>query len=276
MDRNIRHVPCFNGYDTPRHIQWKRDGRKRKVNVYTAAYLSAVKPEKGTLQVAWIIEPSVINSRSYYALRKHRWQYDYIISHDIEFLLTFSEEKRVFCPGSGSSLYSHEWKIYPKSELVLTVVGDKRKAIGHRFRHEVVKALGSKIDVRGRGYKAFLPTERAEVYAPYMYQVCIHNTLVADYWSDILIDCFATGTVPIVWGSREYLHKYFDTDGIIFFDTIEELDEILNRISEDDYLSRMSAIQKNFETAFNEYKVIEDYLYDNFFKQFDESPAYIS
>ncbi len=275
MDRNIRHIPCFNGYDSPQHVQWKRDGVRRKVHVYTAHYLTMPKPDKHSIQVAWIIEPSVINSKAYNILHRQKRNYDYIISHDIKFLETFSEEKRVFCPGSGSSLYSHEWKIYPKSKLVLTVVGDKRKAIGHQFRHDVVKALGSKLKVRGRGYIPFFPEARAEVYAPFMYQVCIHNTLVADYWSDILIDCFATGTVPIVWGSK-YLHKYFDTDGIIFFDTIEELDGILQQISEDGYHLRMPAIKKNFETAFHEYKVVEDYLYNNFFKQFDESPAYIS
>jgi len=226
MDKNIRHVPCFNGYDSPQHVQWKRDNRIRKVNVYTAAYLPTVKRMADTLQVAWIIEPAVINFKAYNVLQKYAEQYDYIISHDLDFLELFPEKKRVFCPGSGSSLYSHEWKIYPKSELVLTVVGDKRKAVGHRFRHEVVKEFADVLHVVGRGYKPFPPEARAEVYAPYMYQVAIHNTSVKDYWSDILIDCFATGL-------------------------------------------RMPAIKHNFKTAFHGYKVIEDYLYHNFFKQFD-------
>ena len=275
IDSNIQHIPSFNGYDVPKHITWKRDGRMRKVNVYSDHYLNNVGYDSEAIQIAWLMEPSVINLSTYAAMYSMYKHYDYIISHDQVFLQSFPVEKKVFCPGSGSSLYSSEWKIYPKTKLVLTVVGDKRKTIGHKFRHTVAAALGDKIDIRGREHSAFDPTQRAEVYAPYMYQVAIHNNLTADYWSDILIDCFATGTVPIVWGSR-YLHKYFDIDGLIFFDTIEELKKILNEISEEDYLSRMQAIRENFKTAYYQYKVMEDYLYDNFLKQFDESTSDIS
>ena len=271
VDKNIIHIPSFNGYDKPNNITWYRGNEYRDITVYTDRYLPLTHNMKNdsSIKVAWLMEPAVINTRGYTAIKQHHEYYDYIISHDLAFLDQFNIKKRVFCPGSGSSLFSHEWKMFPeKTKLVLTIVGNKKSAVGHKFRHEVAEKLGHLIDVIGRGYESFKPTERAIKYCPYMYQVAIHNTPVRDYWSDILIDCFATGTVPIVWEGH-FLRKYFDMNGIICFSTLDELEEILKGLSEEDYLTRADAIKNNFQLAFNKYKVIEDYLYKTFLKKFE-------
>ena len=272
IDGCIAHVKWFDDCDEPKNIKWQRGGPYRDITVYTDHYLPTAHLDlnDSRIQVAWLIEPSVINTRGYEAIKKHHKYYDYIISHDISFLSLFPEEKRVFCPACGSSLYSEEWKIYPKTKKVLTVIGEKRRTVGHKMRYEIACKMGHKLDIMGRGYISFPPEKRAETYAPYMYQVAIHNHKpVGDYWSDILIDCFSTGTVPIVWGGG-FLHKYFDMNGIICWDMMEQLEDILdNTISEKDYSLRMPAITHNFGTAFHKYRVIEDYLYNNFFYKFD-------
>jgi len=267
--KHIGQPHSLQGYDAPKHIEWCRDGLYKDISVYTDHFLPTghLDNNDSRIQISWLIEPSTINTRGYAAVEVNHAHYDYIISHDRAFLSKFPKAKRVFCPASGSSLYSREWQIYPKSKKILTVVGNKKTAVGHRMRYEVVEKLGHKMDVVGRGFKPFTPDKKAETFTPYMYQVCIHNTPVGDYWSDILLDCIATGTVPIVWGSR-YLKKYFNPAGIIHFDTVEQLGNILGDLCEEDYNYRAGAIQENFDTAFKKYKVVEDYLYDNFFKQF--------
>ena len=136
----------------------------------------------------------------------------------------------MFCPGSGSSLYEYEWKIYPKTKSILTVVGDKHSTEGHRLRHRIVELFGTKIDVIGRSCKPFPPDKRAETYAPYQFQIVVHNSAVKDYWTDILLDCFLTGTIPIVWGG-DFLYKYFNSNGYFIFDSIEKLKDVLNAIN---------------------------------------------
>jgi hypothetical protein len=268
FDRNIRHVPSYNGYTVPKHIAWSRDGSPRDITVFSDKFIHriAVSSALKGIKIAWLMEPSAIHNRSYAQARKYASYYDYIMSHDIGFLNEFPEEKRVFVPGSGSSLYEYEWKIYPKTKDILTVVGSKSQTVGHRFRHEVVRAFGSRMDVVGRSCNPFPPEKRAEIYAPYRFQVAIHNSLVRDYWTDILTDCFLTGTVPIVWGGG-FLNKYFNPDGYLVFDTLEELDGILTRIESGDikYEQFSQAIQDNFERT-KKLAVIEDYLYDTFFK----------
>ncbi len=266
--KHIKKPNSLMGYGDPKHIKWYRGGLYRDITVYTDHFLPSAHLDNNDsrIQCAWLIEPNTINTRGYAAVEVNHQYYDYIISHNMAFLSKFPKEKRVWCPAAGSSLYKHEWEIYPKDKLVLTVVGDKKRSVGHRLRHEVAAKL--RLDVIGRGFKPFAPEKRAETYAPYMYQVAIHNTPVGDYWSDILIDCFATGTVPIIWGSR-YLKKYFDMKGIICFDTLDQLESILRQISEKDYKSRKQAIKTNFEVAKRDYRIIEDYLYKTFFKNFE-------
>jgi len=217
------------------------------------------------------MEPRAINEKGYNDAWMRRKKYDYIMSHDLNFLNKFPGEKQIFCPGSGSSLYEYEWKLYPKTKSILTVVGNKNTTEGHKLRHEVVRKFGDQIDVLGRGYTLFPPEKRAETYAPYRFQVVIHNSAVKDYWTDILLDCFLTGTIPIVWKGN-FLRDYFNMDGVLTFETLDQLDFIIHDVKHWEktiYENSEMAVEDNFVRA-KKLAVVEDYLYDNFFKQFDE------
>lgn len=266
IDRNIRHIPSFNGYTKPKNITWCRDGKPRNITVYTDRHIY-MHPPKDNIQIAWLMEPRAINEKGYNDAWMRRKKYDYIMSHDLDFLKKFPEEKRVFCPGSGSSLYEYEWKLYPKTKSTLTVVGNKNTTEGHKLRHLVVEKFGDQIDVLGRGHTSFPPEKRAETYAPYRFQVVIHNSAVRDYWTDILLDCFLTGTIPIVW-KGDFLRDYFNMDGISSFETLDQLEVIINDINqygETIYENSEMAVEDNFVRA-KQLAVVEDYLYDTFFK----------
>ena len=277
IDSNIRHIPSFNGYDEPKNITWYRGNDHKDVIVFSDHHISHVGYYSGKYRIAWLMEPVAINSNSYNAVIGLQNHFDYIISHDLSFLAQFPKEKQVWAPGSGTSLYSDQWAIYPKSKDILTVVGDKRSTEGHRFRHEVVEKFGDRIDVVGRGYAPFPPEKRVSIYAPYKFQIVIHNCAINDYWTDILTDCFLTGTVPIVW-KGSYIYKYFNLFGCFIFENLDDLNKIVDLINEDGeniYKSMLPSVQCNFETI-KKYAVVEDYLYENFFKQFDESITDIS
>jgi hypothetical protein len=59
-------------------------------------------------------------------------------------------------------------------------------------------------------------------------------------------------TLPIYWGTST-ISNFFNKKGIIFFETKEELNEILNNLTEDDYYSRLAAIKENYEIASKNY-----------------------
>ena len=72
------------------------------------------------------------------------------------------------------------------------------------------------------------------------------------YFTEKLLDCFATGTIPVYLGAPD-IGDHFNKDGII--DLTEEFE-----VSEEIYYSKMDAIKENLEKA-KEIEVLEDFIY---------------
>ena len=69
-----------------------------------------------------------------------------------------------------------------------------------------------------------------------------------NYFTEKIIDCFASKTIPIYYGCPN-LSKWFDMNGVITFDNVSELVDIMDFISEDYYNSKQDVIEKNYEIA---------------------------
>ena len=127
------------------------------------------------------------------------------------------------------------------------------------LRHEIIQASGSNIDVFGNGYKPV--GNKIEGLRDYRYHFAIENCK-RDYWfTEKLIDCLMTGTLPIYWGCPS-ISKFFNTDGFILFDNLVELKEKLKLCTPEYYESKLPAIRENFECA-HKYLLAEDWLYEN-------------
>jgi len=112
------------------------------------------------------------------------------------------------------------------------------------------------MDIYGNGYHAI--DNKITALADYRYSIIIENCK-RDYWfTEKLIDCLMTGTIPIYWGCPS-IGNFFDTRGFLLFDSIEELGIILNNLSTIDWNSMADYIQSNFETA-QRYCVSEDHI----------------
>jgi hypothetical protein len=66
------------------------------------------------------------------------------------------------------------------------------------LRHQSVLKFKDKMDLYGRGYN---PVEyKLKCLKDYAFSLTIENTKKDYYFTEKLIDCFMTGTVPIYWG----------------------------------------------------------------------------
>ena len=83
-----------------------------------------------------------------------------------------------------------------------------------------------------------------------MFSVIIENTKVDNYFSEKLLDALRTYTVPIYFGCPNIL-EYFEEDGMINVNSIEELVSCVNSLTPDDYWKRMGSLVKNFTNAEN-------------------------
>ena len=97
----------------------------------------------------------------------------------------------------------------------------------------------------------------------YMFSIIIENGNYDTYYTEKLTDCFATGTVPIYWGTKK-LPKEFDPEGIIWLDKDSE-QLILDSLSRELYESKIKSIKHNLNTLVNLLPA-DDFLFEEIIK----------
>ena len=264
-DKEFAHVHNFNGYDTSVHIQWDRNvaDSPNEITVFTDQMLHEAVGSKSRVKIALTVEPPAIHPDPYNFLLGGGFAvFDYVLTHQKSLLDAIPNG--VMMPGSGSWCVENEWQIYPKSKNVSILASNKKMTDGHMLRHQVIEKYKSDIDfICGHGYNSV--SNKIIALRDFRYTIVIENCK-ADYWfTEKIIDAFATGTIPIYWGCPS-IGEFFDRDGIIGFDNMNNLGTILDYIGEDHYNSKMVHIKKNFNIAKSKYKIIEDYIYQNLFK----------
>ena len=80
------------------------------------------------------------------------------------------------------------------------------------------------------------------------FHITCENAVMPNMFSEKIIDCFRTRTVPLYYGCTN-IEKYFDERGIIRFNTIEEFRKIISEITPDWYDQRLPYIEENYQRA---------------------------
>lgn len=136
-------------------------------------------------------------------------------------------------------------KDYNKTEVISMIYSDKRYLEGQKFRHEISDKFNNEIDTFGSGTGSFLE-QKVDSLADYRFQVAIENVNHDNYVSEKFFDCLKTSTVPVYRGGTKSIKKLgFDFDGILTFETVEDLDEILDNVSKDTYIEMTDSVEYN-------------------------------
>jgi len=77
------------------------------------------------------------------------------------------------------------------------------------------------------------------------FHIAIENTKIANYFSEKLLDCFQTKTIPIYYGCLN-THEYFNTEGIFFVDNIEDIISYCNTLTPETYEKMLPFAEDNF------------------------------
>lgn len=178
-------------------------------------------------------------------------KYTKLFTHD-ESISTLSD-KFIFIPGNG--FWIENPKIYNKTKLLSMITSNKKITIGHNKRFDIINQYKTKIDLFGRGFKEI--KDKEEGLCDYMFSFAIENDNYDTYFSEKILDCFATGTIPIYWGTKK-ITNYFDGDGIIF---LEDFD--IKNLSKELYESKLESIRYNYNKVL-EYEITEDFIYKNY------------
>ena len=91
-----------------------------------------------------------------------------------------------------------------KSKDISFNFSSKKTTAGHRLRHVIANDRDIKtntlIDQLGSGPQNIRIVEKGEMINPYKFSISIENSTYNHYFTEKILDCFISGTVPIYWG----------------------------------------------------------------------------
>ena len=239
-----------------KYVEWVRDNSIGETFYVDDTISQAFNDTIGGKKYAWILESKYIKSRIVDDVERNLQDYlntfDVIFTHNQQLLKLDSKFK--WCPAQG--FWIQEPKIYKKTKMISMISSNKSMTEGQRLRLRWLEMIGDQIDVYGRGINEISLKE--EGLCDYMFSVVVENGFYESYFTEKILDCFASGTIPVYMGSSD-IGNYFNSEGII--PLTEEFD-----VSEDIYYDKMEAIKDNLERV-RQYEILEDFIYLNYFKK---------
>lgn len=260
-DSSFSHLTHGNkGYSvygkTSKYIEWVRDGSAYS-NFFVNEWIKSpiVNDVKGT-KFAWFLEPAAIMPHMYQWLENNIEYcldtFELIIVSDRKYL--GSHEKFVWCPVGGSWVQDKD--IHPKSKLVSMITSNKNMCEGHRTRLAWYEKLKNRVDCYGRGINEI--ERKEDGLNDYMFSIVIENDIVDGYFTEKILDCFMTGTIPVYLGDPGICDK-FNQSGII--QLTDDFD--VSQLTPELYYGKREMIVENFYRA-HSFEILEDWIYLNY------------
>jgi hypothetical protein len=214
---------------------------------------------KSKIKIAWIWEPECVYRQAYNAIEKFYKDYDLVFTHSDK-LCKLS--KNIKCVPTGTTwIPPEDRKIYNKSKKISTVISKKKYLQGHKLRHKIASVKG--VQVFGNSVK-YHPNKTVFL-KDFMFSVAVENSSVKNYFTEKIVDCFLTGTVPVYWGCTN-INNFFNKDGIILVNSAKELSNKIKYMNKEKYNQMLPAIEDNFNRAL-EYSNMFDWVYNKFIKK---------
>jgi len=259
FDKVFAHVPDSSvPFHKPKLVKWKRKKIYRgNWNLYTDSSMFNKRIQKPAL--GWLIEPQMFISKKYKKIPKVEKRFKYIFTYSPN-LLARSSKKYKPCPIGG--MWVRNPSIQQKTKICSMIYSRKKKTYGHRLRHKVAQKIRSFVDMYGYPNRIQFKEESLEKH---MFSIVIESISCGYYFSEKLIDCFATGTIPIYWGSTR-LSEYFNMSGVFMLPALDKLQALKSVLTPELYKSKLSAIYDNFERCMK-FQVPEDWICQNYLLQ---------
>jgi hypothetical protein len=266
----FQHDVCSSALNTNTHIEWVKDGSANISIHIDNAILNNIDPIKesyGWLAESSSIIPKIINTVTS-NVEQYKSKFKYIFTHDRR-VIEKDPEFFKFTPPNGLPWIRNK-QIYEKTKNISFIVSNKRMTSGHNFRLNALNKFKGSVDHFGRGFSNSLPwtynyggiEESGKLLGlkDYRYSFVFENDNYPSIFCEKLTDCFATGTIPIFWGTSD-IDEFFDVGGIVMYN--ENLD--ISMLTPEFYESKMEHIKNNFKLC-NEMVTSEDYIYLNYIK----------
>jgi hypothetical protein len=180
-------------------------------------------------------------------VQANQQHFDLILTYDPR-LLNLPQAQE-FCPvgtwiDPGIELHKQDEISYIMSSKVYTWA--------HRMRFMILRRYGNLDHIGAFCFRMHRSPPRIAsknlFFAHAKFNIACENDIIPNMYTEKLLDCFQTRTVPIYYGCTN-LEQYFDTRGVIQFWNIEQLEQILANLTPADYDARLPYIEENYQRA---------------------------
>lgn len=257
----FQHQSCSTYKQESKTISWNYNTIKSDTTFYVdSAVVSGLKDTESKIKYGWLLESKyIVRGLEKFCLdnisifKKH---YKNIFTHNKKLIQADSDLFK-YAPANGT--WIQEQKIYNKTKKVSMICSNKQITPIQKFRFEFAKQNQKNLDLFGRGFNEV--ENKEDALCDYMFSVCIENGIYESYFTEKILDCFATGTIPLYAGTPD-IGSFFNPEGIIFLDGNFKFEDLSKEL----YLSKLGAISENLE-AVKRYITVEDWLYNTYFKE---------
>jgi len=209
------------------------------------------------IKIALLTECRIMDPTRHNYLETDGHLFDYIVTYD-DRLIELFPNKVIVTPYGGTWIHPEMQKIYPKSKICSYITSKKQYTKNQHSRIDLLNYFYEHKDIDielfGRSHNP-IPEDHesgqdGKIYAlkDFQYSIVIENHQQNNYFSEKLLDCFLTGTIPIYHGCR-HIKKYFNTDGMILLENIEKAANIVSNLSYIKSKTIKNAIYENFNLA---------------------------
>lgn len=139
-----------------------------------------------------------------------------------------------------------------KGNQVSFITSNKSFTPGHKMRLDIWSGLDGVEELNGMELLKHMSPPRVPnknfIFEKAKYSIVVENVQCNNMITEKLIDCLATKTIPIYWGAPN-VGDYFNTKGILSFNTLYELKDILDNLQESFYDNNLDIIEENYEES---------------------------
>jgi len=228
---------------------------QKQIELYVDQIPTTQIPED-TVRFVFLLEPPEIANFS----RKALWglqnnTYNHLFTHNQE-LIDAHERAHLF---EFATSWIKDYNFPEKEFSVSTLVGGKRMAEGHLLRQK----LWFKEDRITAPKKFFLSSHLGGIenykdnpilgdsknpLFDSQFHICIENTKRENWFTEKLIDCLQTKTVPIYYGCPN-IGNWFDTRGFIIVNDLKDIIDACNSLNENTYSEMLPYIEDNYKKS---------------------------
>ena len=239
----------------PENLIWDREPGIASIKVFTDGCLKMAEDDLSACKVAVMLESPAIRKREYEWIEQNAHIFDKVLT----FKRRLVEKGDPFCFYflGGSWIPLEEWGMHKKWRNISILVSDKNSTEGHKLRHSVLANFAN-VEPYGEAVERWI-LDKGDALKDYRYCIVIENTQCESYGTEKIVDAISVGTIPIYWGCPN-IGNFFNLDGIVTWDTISGLSQILPGLGKKFYNDRLDAIKENMELAL-QYRCPDDTIY---------------